>query len=84
MLQDSCGDLQQTSRDDIITDNDDISAKIDEGSPVIALHPNYYFRSVINSFITQSRMICVVNLVNNFSSKQERNVIVKFLIVLIS
>lgn len=44
MLQDSCGDLQQTSRDDIITDNDDITSKIEEQSAVIALHPNYYCR----------------------------------------
>lgn len=45
MLKDSCGHLQQTSRDDIIADNDDLHAKIEEGTHVIARHPNYYYRS---------------------------------------
>ena len=50
MLKDSCGDLQQTSRDDIITDADDDAVRISDGAYVIARHPNYYYRFVVISY----------------------------------
>lgn len=57
ILQDSCGHLQQTSRDDIITDNDDVTSKIDEGSHVVALHPSYYYRWVyFHFYFTQLKL----------------------------
>ena len=50
MLKDSCGDLQQTSRDDIITDADDDAVRISDGAYVIARHPNYYYRFVVIAY----------------------------------
>lgn len=44
ILSDSCGQIQQTSRDDIIADTDDVHAQIEEDSYVIARHPDYYYR----------------------------------------